>query len=106
MTPDSCRPVEVTAGGQTETIRVHGSKPMDDRDREAMGALVEAARAKMAAEHPNAGLIQELMLAWLRVRCCLPAQDSRAGRSRDVTAVKQRMSDAIAAVREALERAS
>lgn len=107
MTPDSCRPVEVTVDGQAETIRVHGvPESWTEQDREAMGALIAAARAKMAAEHPHAGVIQELMLAWLRVRCCLPPEDSRAGRNRDVAAVKQRMSDAITAVREALERAS
>lgn len=106
MTPDSCRPVEVTVDGQAETIRVYGARPMDDRDREAMGELVAAVRAKAAVEHPHARVVQELMLAWASLRRQLPANDSRVGRGRNVAAVKRRMSDAITAVREALERAS
>lgn len=106
MTADECRPVEITVDDQRETIRVHGAVPMDDEARAAMGEIVAAARARTAAEHPHAGVIQELMAAWMSVRRQLPANDSRIGRDRNIAAVKDRMSAAIKAVRAALDGAS
>lgn len=50
MTPDSCRPVEITVNGQPETIRVHGGAPMGPEGAEAMGALVAAVRDRLATE--------------------------------------------------------
>jgi hypothetical protein len=45
---DTCRPVDIDG----ETIRVHGSGEMSDESREALGALIRAAKKKFADEHP------------------------------------------------------
>jgi len=45
---DTCRPVDIDG----ETIRVRGAAEMSDEGREALAALVRAAKAKMAAEPP------------------------------------------------------
>jgi hypothetical protein len=103
MNEDQCRPVEVDLDGEQTTIRVRGGVELTPEDVQALAALVTVARAKVATEHPHAGVIQELMLAWMAVRRAMPANDSRVGRDRNVAAVKQRMSDAIVAVRAALD---
>lgn len=103
MSTDECRPVTVEVDGQAITMQVHGNGAFTTADREALEALAAAALAKLEQDHPHAGLVQELMSAWMSVRRQLPANDSRLGRDRNVAAVKQRMSAAIAAVREALE---
>lgn len=46
---DSCRPVLLPSG---ETIRVRGAGPMGPEAVAALGEVVAAARAKMAAEQP------------------------------------------------------
>lgn len=46
MTPDACRPVEVTVDGQRETIRVHGAGAPSEQAVSALGQLVEAVRAR------------------------------------------------------------
>lgn len=48
MTPDACRPVDVTVDGQPETIRVHGGAEPSPEAAEALGDLVAAARRLMA----------------------------------------------------------
>ena len=45
---DSCRHVEIDG----ETIRVRGAAEMSDEGREALGALIRVAKAKMATEPP------------------------------------------------------
>lgn len=45
-----CRPVTLPSG---ETIPVLGSEPMSAEGAAALGELIEAARAKHAAEHPE-----------------------------------------------------
>ena len=50
MSPDECRPVDITVNGQPETIRVHGGAPMGPEGAEAMGALVAAVRDRLATE--------------------------------------------------------
>lgn len=46
---DTCRVVEV--GG--ETIRVRGAGEMSDESRAALGEVIDAAKRKYAAEHPD-----------------------------------------------------
>lgn len=46
---DTCRPVTLPSG---ETLRVRGDEPMSPEAVAALGEVVTAARAKMAAEHP------------------------------------------------------
>jgi hypothetical protein len=48
MSPDECRPVDVTVDGQTETIRVHGGAPMGPDAATAMSVLVQAVRDRVA----------------------------------------------------------
>lgn len=48
MSPDECRPVEVTVDGQTETVRVHGGAPMGPHAAAAMSVLVQAVRDRLA----------------------------------------------------------
>jgi hypothetical protein len=50
VTPDACRPVEVTVDGQRETIRVHGGQAPSEQAVTALGQIVEAVRARTAAE--------------------------------------------------------
>lgn len=50
VSPDECRPVEVTVDGQPETIRVHGGKEPTQAAVNALSELVRAARDRMAEE--------------------------------------------------------
>lgn len=47
---DACRPVTLPSG---EPIRVRASGPMSPEAVAAVGQIVDAARAKFAAEHPS-----------------------------------------------------
>src|SRR5207249_1545137 len=46
---DACRPVAVDG----ETIRVHGAAEMSDENREALGEVIRAAKAKFTADAPH-----------------------------------------------------
>lgn len=46
---DECRPVKLPSG---EPMRVRSAEPMGPEAVAALGELVDAARRKMAAEHP------------------------------------------------------
>ena len=50
MSPDECRPVEITVADQPETIRVHGGEPMSQEGAQAMGVLVAGVRDRLATE--------------------------------------------------------
>lgn len=50
MAEDRCRPAQISVGGVPETIPVHGAGELDEEGREALGALVEATRSRMAEE--------------------------------------------------------
>lgn len=62
---DACRPVTLPSG---ESIRVRSTRPMDAEETAALGEIVDAARRKMAAEHPPNPAAEAL---WARVtaRC-------------------------------------
>jgi hypothetical protein len=47
---DRCRPEQVTVDGRETTVVVHGSRPMDDTDRGALGQLVAAVQDHMRAK--------------------------------------------------------
>ena len=99
MTDDTCRAYEVDG----ETIRVHGGKPLDEAGQVALGDIVRAATAKMEAEHPNLGVIQELIMAGMAAMRCIPdGQTQSAFGTTDGTKVKARLKAAIQAAREAL----
>lgn len=94
-----CQIVEIPTTDGPRNIRVHTGAPVSPQAAHALGQLVEVAEAKLAAEHPHAGVIQELVLAWTHLRI----QPELVGR---LMPHKARMSNAIGAVRQALDETS
>lgn len=90
---DECRAVEIPTDTGPRAIRLHGAQEPTAEVVVALGQLVRAAEELMAYEHPNADVIQELMLAWTRTRTQVDDHN-----------VKARMSAAIAAIRDRLDR--
>lgn len=84
---DDCRAYEVDG----EPVRVHGGGPLDEAGQEALGAIVHAAKAKLADIDPHLGIRQELMLAGMAAARCL--QDAE---------LKARLRAALIAARDAL----
>ena len=66
---DSCRPVTLPSG---ETIRVRGAGEMSPEAAAALGEIVEAARRKMATEHPADPGTEEL---WARLNARMDELD-------------------------------
>lgn len=98
---DTCRAYDVDG----ETVRVHGGKPLDEAGQAALGEIVRAATTKLAAEHPNLGITQELIMAGLAALRCIPDGEinTRFCTVHDGAKVKARLKAAIAAARTALE---
>ncbi len=71
---DSCRPVTLPSG---ETIRMRGAGEMSPEAAAALGEIVEAARRKMAVEHPEN---PDAVALWHRL---LGTADARGVRLRD-----------------------
>lgn len=97
---DTCRGYEVDG----ETIRVRGGEALDETGVAALGEIVGAATAKLAAEDPNLGVRQELIAAGMLARRSIP--DEPLIFSRGVisgTTVKARLKAAIDAAIEALK---
>lgn len=65
---DDCRPVTLPLG---ETLRVRGVEPMGPEAVAALGEVVAAARARMAAEHPSNPAAEAL---WGRLEAALDAR--------------------------------
>lgn len=98
-TEDTCRAYDVDG----EPVRVHGGKPLDEAGQAALGEIVRAATAKLAAEHPNLGVTQELIMAGLAATRCIPDGEVRGGCTvQDGAKVKARLKAAIGAARDAL----
>jgi len=98
-TEDSCRAYDVDGA----TVRVHGGKPLDEAGQAALGEIVRAATAKLAAEHPNLGVTQELIMASLAANRAIPDGEVRGGCTvQDGAKVKARLKAAVRAAREAL----
>ena len=96
---DICRAYEVDG----EIVRVHGGRPLDETGQAALGEIVRAASAKVAAEHPNLGVIQELIMAGLAANRAISDGEVRGGCTiQDGAKVKARLKAAIGAAREAL----
>jgi len=97
---DSCRAYEVDG----EIVRVAGGKPLDEAGQAALGEIVRAASAKVAAEHPNLGVVQELIMAGLAANRAIHDGEVRGGCTvQDGAKVKARLKAAISAAREALD---
>lgn len=101
MADDTCRAYDVDG----ETVRVHGGKPLDEAGQAALGEIVRAATAKLAAENPNLGVAQELIMAGLAALRCIPDGEirTRGCTIHDGAKVKARLQAAIAAARDALK---
>lgn len=100
MADDTCRAYDVDG----ETIRVRGGEPMDETGQAALGEIVRAATAKVEAEHPHLGVIQELIMAGLAACRAIPDGEVRGGCTvQDGAKVKARLKAAIRAARTALE---
>lgn len=100
MPDDTCRAYEVDG----EIVRVHGGKALDEAGQAALGEIVRAATAKLAATDPNLGVRQELIAAGMAARRCIP--DEHLIGSRGVisgTDVKARLKAAIDVAVEALK---
>ena len=96
---DTCRAYDVDG----ETIRVHGGKPLDEAGQAALAEIVRAVAKKVEVEHPNLGVIQELIMAGLAAMRCIPDDQTRTPfGTTDGTKVKARLKAAIAAARDAL----
>lgn len=63
---DTCRPVTLPSG---EMIRVRTSGPLDPAEAAALGEVVDAARARLAAEHPADEGAEALWNRVNRARC-------------------------------------
>lgn len=97
---DSCRVYDVDG----EPVRVHGAEPMSEAGQAALGDLVRAATAKVEAEHPHLGVIQELIMAGMAATRAIPDGEVRGGCTvQDGAKVKARLKAAIKAARTALE---
>ena len=100
MAEDTCRVYDVNG----EPIRVHGGEPLTEAGRAALEEVIRAATAKVEAEHPNLGVIQELIMAGLAACRAIPDCEVRGGCTvQDGAKVKARLKAAIAAARTALE---
>lgn len=100
MTEDTCRVYDVDG----EPVLVHGGEPLSEAGRAALGEVVRAAKAKLDAEHPNLGVIQELIMAGLAATRAIPDGEVRGGCTvQDGAKVKARLKAAIKAARTALE---
>jgi hypothetical protein len=98
-TEDTCRAYDVDG----ETVRVHGGKPLDEAGQAALGDIVRAATAKLAGEHPNLGVTQELIMAGLAANRAIHDGEVRGGCTiQDGAKVKARLKAAIGAARDAL----
>ena len=101
MPDDTCRIYDVDG----EPIRVRGSEPLDEAGKAALGEIVRAASAKLAAEDPNLGVRQELIAAGMLARHVI-ADEPYISSSRGVisgSTVKARLKAAIDAAVEALK---
>jgi len=99
---DVCRPVQLEVAGEELVVAVHGREPMTELDRAHFAEVVAAAQRAVAAQHPNVGVVQELLAASRLARWCIP--DGPVGRigQHDGTAVKDRLAAAARAARDAL----
>lgn len=101
MADETCRQYEVDG----EPVAVRGARPLDEQDQAALAVLVRAAKQHAERANPHGGVIQELHAAVRLAVHCIPDGTIRAGAlgERDGAEVRQRLKDATAAVRAALE---
>jgi hypothetical protein len=98
---ETCRIYEVDG----EPVSVHGDKPLDEQDQAALAELVRAAKKHFADTDPHSGVIQELIAATRLAAACIPdgTIHTRLLGKRDGAEVRQRLKDAVAATRAAIE---
>lgn len=101
MADEICRGYEV----EGEPVVVRGGAPLDEQGQAGLAEVVHAAKAHSDRTNPHGGVIQELHAAVRLAVHCIPDGTVRADYlgGRDGAVVKQRLKDAAAAVRAALE---
>jgi hypothetical protein len=96
---DHCHVVDIpTPDGDTRAIAVHSCGPMTPEAAAALGQIVDIAERHLAAQHPHAGITQELMLATAATLRALPPSPA-------LNPIKDRMRAAAANARDALREA-
>lgn len=101
MADETCRQYAVDG----EPVVVRGARPLDEQDRAALAEIVRAAKAHVDQVAPHGGVIQELLAAVRLAVHCIPDGPIHAGvlGERDGGEVRQRLKDAVAAVRTVLK---
>lgn len=101
MADETCRQYEVDG----EPVVVRGAGRLSEQGEAALAEVVRAAREHAERTNPHGGVIQELHAAVRLAVHCIPDGTIRAGAlgERDGAEVRQRLKDAAAAARAALE---
>jgi hypothetical protein len=102
---ERCRIENVEVNGQPRHVVVRGSRRLDDEDKTALATVVDAAEKHLARTDPNWAIRQHLATAARVAAACIPDGTISTGpgpRSRDGSAVKTDLDNAVRAAVDAL----